>query len=32
VLIGVAWILNTIVRRPMEAFWSIAIVLIGVPG
>ncbi|MGA9390455.1 MAG: amino acid permease, partial [Candidatus Sulfotelmatobacter sp.] len=32
VLIGAAWILNTIVNRPMEAFWSSAIVLIGVPG
>lgn len=32
VLIGAAWILNTIVKRPTEAFWSSAIVLIGVPG
>jgi APA family basic amino acid/polyamine antiporter len=32
VLIGAAWLLNTIVRRPLEAFWSIAIVLVGVPG
>ncbi len=32
VLIGVAWILNTTFRRPMESFWSMAIVLIGVPG
>jgi APA family basic amino acid/polyamine antiporter len=32
VLIGVAWMLNTIVKRPGEAFWSTAIVLIGVPG
>src|SRR5277367_3309368 len=32
VLIGVAWILNTTWRRPMESFWSMAIVLIGVPG
>jgi len=32
VLIGVAWILNTTIRRPMESFWSMAIVLIGVPG
>jgi APA family basic amino acid/polyamine antiporter len=32
VLIGVAWILNTTLRRPMESFWSMAIVLIGVPG
>jgi basic amino acid/polyamine antiporter, APA family len=31
VLIGVAWILNTIFRRPVEAFWSSAIVLLGVP-
>lgn len=31
VLIGVAWILNTIFRRPVEAFWSSAIVLVGVP-
>ena len=32
VLIGVAWILNTTIKRPMESFWSMAIVLIGVPG
>ena len=32
VLIGAAWILNTIWKRPLEAFWSIAIILIGVPG
>jgi APA family basic amino acid/polyamine antiporter len=32
VLIGVAWILNTIVTRPREAFWSSVIVLIGIPG
>jgi APA family basic amino acid/polyamine antiporter len=32
ILTGAAWILNTIVKRPLEAFWSIAIVLIGVPG
>jgi APA family basic amino acid/polyamine antiporter len=32
VLIGIAWIGNTIVTRPMEALWSSAIVLIGVPG
>ena len=32
VLIGAAWILNTIWKRPLEALWSIAIVLIGVPG
>src|SRR5580658_10062943 len=32
VLIGAAWILNTTIRRPMESFWSMAIVLVGVPG
>jgi len=32
VLVGVAWTLNTIVRRPTEAFWGATIVLIGVPG
>jgi APA family basic amino acid/polyamine antiporter len=32
VVIGAAWILNTIIKRPLEAFWSTAIVLIGVPG
>jgi APA family basic amino acid/polyamine antiporter len=32
VLIGAAWILNTIWKRPLEAFWSIVIVVIGVPG
>jgi APA family basic amino acid/polyamine antiporter len=32
VLIGAAWILNTIVKRPMEAIWSSVIVLVGVPG
>lgn len=32
VLIGVAWILNTTIRRPMESFWSMAIVLVGWPG
>src|SRR5450755_3103426 len=31
VLIGVAWILNTTLRRPLESFVSIAIVLVGVP-
>jgi APA family basic amino acid/polyamine antiporter len=31
VFIGVAWILNTTIRRPMESFWSMGIVLIGVP-
>jgi basic amino acid/polyamine antiporter, APA family len=32
VLIGAAWTLNTIITRPTEAFWGVAIVLIGVPG
>jgi basic amino acid/polyamine antiporter, APA family len=32
VFIGAAWILNTIVKRPMEALWSSVIVLVGVPG
>lgn len=32
VLIGVAWILNTTIRRPIESFWSMAIVLVGWPG
>jgi basic amino acid/polyamine antiporter, APA family len=32
VLVGGAWTLNTIVTRPTEAFWGMAIVLIGVPG
>jgi APA family basic amino acid/polyamine antiporter len=31
VLMGAAWILNTIIKRPVEAFWSTAIVLVGVP-
>jgi len=31
VLIGIAWILNTTIRRPLESFVSIAIVLVGVP-
>jgi APA family basic amino acid/polyamine antiporter len=31
VLMGAAWILNTIIKRPVEAFWSSAIVLVGVP-
>jgi len=31
VLMGAAWILNTIIQRPVEAFWSSAIVLVGVP-
>ncbi len=32
VLIGTAWTLNTIVTRPVEAFWGTVIVLVGVPG
>ena len=32
VIIGAAWILNTIVKRPMEAFLSVGIMLLGVPG
>ena len=32
ILVGVAWTLNTIVTRPIEAFWGTAIVLVGVPG
>src|ERR1700688_1813858 len=32
VLIGVAWILNTIITRPTEALWGAGIVLVGVPG
>jgi APA family basic amino acid/polyamine antiporter len=32
VLVGAAWTLNTIITRPIEAFWGTAIVLIGVPG
>lgn len=32
VLVGAAWTLNTIITRPLEAFWGTAIVLIGVPG
>ena len=32
VLVSAAWTLNTIVTRPMEAFWGTVIVLIGVPG
>jgi APA family basic amino acid/polyamine antiporter len=31
VLIGIAWILNTTFRRPLESFVSIGIVLVGVP-
>ena len=29
---GAAWILNTFWKRPLEAFWSLAIVFLGVPG
>jgi APA family basic amino acid/polyamine antiporter len=32
VIAGAAWLLNTVWKRPAEAFWSIFIVLIGVPG
>ena len=32
VLVGAAWTLNTIITRPLEAFWGTTIVLIGVPG
>jgi APA family basic amino acid/polyamine antiporter len=32
ILVGVTWILNTIVQRPTEALGSAAIVLVGVPG
>ncbi|HKD01606.1 MAG TPA: amino acid permease [Terriglobales bacterium] len=32
ILIGAAWTLNTILTRPVEAFWGTAIVLLGVPG
>jgi APA family basic amino acid/polyamine antiporter len=32
VLIGAAWTINTIVTRPVEAFWGTTIVLLGVPG
>jgi len=32
VLVAIAWILNTIIKRPTEAFGSAVIVLIGVPG
>jgi APA family basic amino acid/polyamine antiporter len=32
ILIGVTWILNTIIQRPTEALGSAAIVLVGVPG
>lgn len=29
---GAAWIVNTAWKRPAETFWSIVIVLVGVPG
>jgi len=32
ILIGGAWTLNTIVTRPVEAFWGATIVAAGVPG
>jgi basic amino acid/polyamine antiporter, APA family len=32
VITGAAWILNTVIKRPTEAFGSMAIVLVGVPG
>ena len=32
VVIGTAWIANTIITRPMEAFLSVGIMLLGVPG
>jgi len=32
ILVGAAWTLNTIITRPIEAFWGTAIVLVGVPG
>jgi len=32
ILVGTAWTLNTILTRPLEAFWGTAIVLVGVPG
>ncbi len=32
VLVSLAWTLNTIFTRPLEAFWGTVIVLIGVPG
>ncbi len=31
-LVGAAWTLNTVVTRPMEAFWGTAIMFAGVPG
>jgi basic amino acid/polyamine antiporter, APA family len=32
VLVGAAWTLNTVVTRPMQAFWGATIVAAGVPG
>lgn len=32
ILVGAAWTLNTIITRPIEAFWGTTIVLVGVPG
>jgi len=32
VLIGIAWTLNTIITRPLEALTGIFIVLLGIPG
>jgi basic amino acid/polyamine antiporter, APA family len=32
ILVGGAWTLNTIITRPLEAFWGTAIVLVGIPG
>jgi APA family basic amino acid/polyamine antiporter len=32
VLIGIAWTINTIITKPIEAFWGTAIILLGVPG
>ncbi len=32
VLVGSAWTLNTIITRPVQAFWGTTIVLVGVPG
>lgn len=31
VLVGAAWTLNTIITRPIQAFWGTAIILAGVP-
>jgi APA family basic amino acid/polyamine antiporter len=32
ILVGAAWTLNTIITRPVEAFWGATIVAAGVPG